>query len=643
MEEERPIPESLLEIAEEKQKRGKLTIYLGAMPGVGKTYAMLNDAHIKKQESIDIKVGFVETHGRKETEKLLEGLDIIPPLEIDYNGIKLKELNLDEILRIKPQICIIDELPHSNPPMFRNKKRYQDIEEVLNAGIDVWTAMNVQHMESISDIVYQITGVRVRETVPDEFVKNADEIKLIDLPPEELIKRLKEGKVYVPDLAQEAIKRYFRPGNIMALRELSMRIAADKLNKKLNTYMKEHAIAGPWAIKERIVVGIYASPFAEHLVRATYRVANEIDADWIAIYVETEKHAYFTDKELDWLQKALELAKSLGAEIVWIKDDDVPNAIIRYIKSHNINKIIIGKPKKFPIFRGSIFRKIAQNTKYVDIFILDPPIAEAELFNTSKKRISLPKLYLPKIYNIFIGLFLVFLATFIGLQFRNFLNQLNLVFLFLLALSLAALMLDTYSTIFATLVSIFVFDYFFVPPYYSFAISDINYFLSYPVFALMIVFINLLSIRLKRNLKQLQKSEEKSNVLFELSRKLLRINSKEECISITIRYVKMFVEDMAIFLKAKDSIHMEALTKNIDINDRVKTIVQWCIKNKKPAGFSTQTFSEDPYFYIPLIYKDDVYGVMIFDMSKSKETNYETISILETIADLFTASIVKYV
>jgi len=643
MEEERPIPESLLEIAEEKQKRGKLTIYLGAMPGVGKTYAMLSDAHIKKQEGIDIKVGFVETHGRKETEKLLEGLDIIPPLEIDYNGIKLKELNLDQILRIKPQICIIDELPHSNPPMFRNKKRYQDIEEVLNAGIDVWTAMNVQHMESISDIVYQITGVRVRETVPDEFVKNADEIKLIDLPPEELIQRLKEGKVYVPDLAQEAIKRYFRSGNIMALRELSMRIAADKLDKKLNTYMKEQAIAGPWAIKERIVVGIYASPFAEHLVRATYRVANEIDADWIAIYVETEKHAYLTDKELDWLQKALELAKSLGAEIVWIKDDDVPNAIIRYIKSHNINKIIMGKPKKFPIFRGSIFRKIAQNTKYVDIFILDPPIAEAELFNTSKKRISLPKLYLPKIYNIFIGLFLVFLATFIGLQFRNFLNQLNLVFLFLSALSLAALMLDTSSTFFATLVSIFVFDYFFVPPYYSFAISDINYFLSYTVFALMIVFINLLSIRLKRNLKQLQKSEEKSNVLFELSRKLLRINSKEECISITIRYVKMFVEDMAIFLKAKDSIHMEALTKNIDINDRVKTIVQWCIKNKKPAGVSTQTFSEDPYFYIPLIYKDDVYGVMIFDMSKSKETNYETISILETIADLFTASIVKYV
>ena len=644
MEEERPIPESLLEIAQEKQKRGRLTIYLGAMPGVGKTYAMLSDARIKKQEGIDVKIGYVETHGRKETEKLLEGLDIIPPLEVDYNGIKLKELNLDEVLRIKPKICIIDELPHSNPPNFRNKKRYQDIEEVLNAGIDVWTAMNVQHMESVSDIVYQITGVKVRETVPDEFVKNADEIKVIDLPPEELIQRLKEGKVYVPDLAQEAIKKYFRPGNIMALRELTMRIAADKLNKKLNTYMKEHAIAGPWAIKERIVVGIYASPFAEHIVRAAYRVATEIDADWIAIYVETERHAYLTDKEKEWLQKALELARSLGAEIAWIKDDDVPSAIIRYIKSHNINKIIIGKPKKFPILRGSIFRKIAQNTKYVDIYILDPPIAEAELFIPSKKPIKLPRIHLPKIYNLFISLFLVFAATFIGIEFRNALNQLNLVFLFLLALSIAATILDTYSTIFATIVSILIFDYFFVPPYYSFAISDINYFLSYTVFAVMIVFINLLSVRLKRNLKQLQKSEEKNTVLLELSRKLLRTSSKEECISITIRYVKIFVEDVAIFLKNKEDVNLEAITKNINIDDKVKTIVQWCIKNKKMAGFNTQTFSEEPYFYMPLIYKDDIYGVMVFDMTKSKETNtYELLSMLEAIADLFAASIVKYV
>jgi two-component system sensor histidine kinase KdpD len=424
----------------------------------------------------------------------------------------------------------------------------------------------------------------------------------------------------------------------MALRELAMRIAAEKLNKKLNVYMKEHAIAGPWAVKERIVVGIYASPFAEHLVRSAYRVASDADADWVGIYVETEKHAYLTDKELNWLKKALDLAKSLGAEIVWIKDNDVANAIIKYIKSYNITKIIIGKPKKFSLFKESIFSKIVRETKHVDIYLLDPPVPESELFSSKKIQLNIPKLSLPKIYNIFVGVLLVFISAFIGVQFRNFLNELNLVFLFLLVLSLAAIRLDTYSTIFATLVSILIFGYFFVPPYYSFVISDINLFLSYAVFATMIVSINLLSVKLKRNLKQLHKS----NVLFELSRKLLRINSKEEAVSITVKYVKMFVNDVAIFLRDKDDIHVEAITENINIDERVKTIAKWCFKNKKPAGFFTQTFSQDPYFYLPLIYKDDIYGVMIFDMSNSKEIDFETMIILETIADLFTASIAKY-
>ncbi len=644
MDEERPLPESLLEIANElKQKRGKLTIYLGAMPGVGKTYAMLNDAHTKKKEGVDIKIGFIETHGRKETESLLEGLDMISPLEIDYKGIKLKEVNLDEVLNIHPQICVIDELPHSNPSRFRNKKRYQDVEEVLNAGIDVWTAMNIQHMESLKDIVYQITGVRITETVPDEFVKNADEIKLIDLPPEELLERLKAGKVYVPDLAQEAIKKYFRPGNIIALREISMRIAADKLNQKLNTYMREHAIAGPWSVKEKLLVGVYASPFAEHLVRAAYRIAHEIDADWTALYVETEKHAYLTLEELELLKKALELAKSLGAEIAWIKDEDIVEGMVRYIKSHNINKVVIGKPLKFNRFRPSILRKLAQNTKYVDIIMLSPPIPENTKF--VKNKTSFRSLSLPKIYNIFIGLFALFLATFIGLEFRIYLNQLNLAFFFLSALSVSAVFLDIYTTTFITILSILIFDYFFVPPYYSFAVSDLNYFSSYTLFAIIVVAINLLSIKLRDNIKILKSSEVKSNALFELSKKLLRSKSKEECISIIIRYIKMFVNDVAIFLKDGDNARLEATTKGMNIIDKTLTIVYWCIENKKPAGFSTQTFSEEPYLYIPLIYKGEIYGVIVFDMSKSQTQDlkdYELISLLETISDLFVASIAKF-
>jgi two-component system sensor histidine kinase KdpD len=644
MDEERPLPESLLEVAEGQSKeRGKLTIYLGAMPGVGKTYAMLIDARIKKQAGVDIRIGYIETHGRQETEELLEGLDIIEPLIVDYNGIKLREFNLDEVLRLKPKICVVDELPHSNPPGFRNKKRYQDIEELLNAGIDVWTAMNIQHIESLFNIVYQITGVKVRETVPDEFVKNADEIKLIDIPPEELIQRLKEGKVYVPDLAQEAIRKYFRPGNIMALRELSMRIAADKLHKKLVYYMREHAIAGPWAVKEHIVVGVYASPFAEHIVRAAYRVASEIDADWTAIYVETEKHAFLSQKELDWLTKSLELAKSLGAEVVWLKDEDVANAIVRYIRSHNINKVIIGKPGKFNIFKSTILKKIAQDTQYVDIYILNPPVPQSEIsFIKSKEKKILSFKSLPRLANLLIGLLCIVLVTIIGLKFGKSLNQLNLVLLFLLALSINAFLLDQYTTLFVTVLSILIFNYFFVPPYYSFGVSDISYSLSYVVLALLIFVFNAVSVRLRNSLKILESSEKKSNTLFELSKKLLRARSKEEINSITIKYIKLFVEEVAIFLRSNDHITLEAVTRSLEINEKVKGIAYWCLQNKKPAGFSTQTFSEEPYLYLPLIYKEEIYGVMILDMSKASAKDYETLSLLETISDLYIASMVKH-
>lgn len=649
MDEERPLPESLLDIANQSQqkKRGKLKIYLGAMPGVGKTYTMLSDAQIKQKEGIDIKIGFIETHGRKETEILLEGLYIIPPIEINYNGIILKELNLEKILESKMQICVIDELPHSNPPGFRNKKRYQDIEEILENGIEVWTAMNIQHMESLNNIIYQITGIPIKETVPDEFIKNANEIKLIDLPPEELIQRLKEGKIYIPDLAKTAVNNFFKYGNIIALRELSMRIAADKLDKKLNQYMKEHAIAGPWSTKERILVGIYASPFADSLIRSAYRISSEIGADVFAIYVETEKHQYLSQKELDWLQKAIELARSLGVNVVWVKDTDITNAIVRYVKSNNITKILIGKPKNFNIFKPSIFRKIAQNTKHVDIYVLDPPALKSDLsFLQKKKTFSFIKnlLNIPRFYNIFISLLIFGFVTLLGVEFRQYLNQLNLVFLFLGALSISAMLLNTFLTIVMTILSILVFDYFFIPPYYSFTFSDINYLMSYSMFALIIVYINILSIKSRKNINMLIKSEEKSHFLFSLNKALLYSKSKEEILSKTIEYVKMFTNDIAIFLKSKDDIRLGAITKGIDINEKVNTIVKWCIKNKKPAGFFTQTFYKEPYFYVPLLYKDNVYGVIVFDISSAKiEKNFELMHTLEMVADLLAPNIIHYI
>jgi two-component system sensor histidine kinase KdpD len=299
-EHKRPEPESLLAIAQQEEKakkRGKLTIYFGAAPGVGKTYSMLSDARMRKTEGIDIVVGYVETHGRAETETLLEGLEIIPLVATEYKGVRLVEMDLDVVLKRRPRIVIVDELAHTNAPNSRHAKRYQDVEELLNAGIDVYSTLNVQHLESLNDTVFRITGIRVSETIPDTFFQLADEIKLVDLTFEELLKRLKEGKVYAKDMAENAVRRFFKPGNLLALREMSLRLVAGSVDDKMLQYMRVHAIAGPWSATERILVGVLASPYAEQLVRSAFRTASELNIEWIAIYVETAKHAQLSDKE----------------------------------------------------------------------------------------------------------------------------------------------------------------------------------------------------------------------------------------------------------------------------------------------------------------------------------------------------------
>jgi two-component system sensor histidine kinase KdpD len=272
----RPSPEALLQLAqqEEAQKsRGRLTIYFGASPGVGKTYAMLSDARLRQQEGREVVLGYVATHGRAETEALLEGLEIIPPKVFAYKGMQLQEVDLDRIIKRKPSIVLVDELAHTNAPGARHAKRYQDVEELLKAGIDVYTTVNVQHLESLNDVIFQVMGLKVRETVPDTVIQEADEIKLIDLPPEELLKRLDEGKVYVKGIIGIAVENFFRPGNLLALREMALRVVAGSVDSRMLQYMKAHAIAGPWPVQERVVVGVFASPYAEKLVRAAFRAS----------------------------------------------------------------------------------------------------------------------------------------------------------------------------------------------------------------------------------------------------------------------------------------------------------------------------------------------------------------------------------
>ena len=366
----RPDPDELLKLitAEEaRENRGKLTIYFGYAPGIGKTYSMLSDAQSLRKEGKDVVIGWLQTHGRKETESLAEGLAFVPTLDIEYSGIHLKEMDLQAILDRKPEIMLVDELAHTNAPGMKHQKRYQDVEEILDAGINVYTTFNVQHLESLSDVVAKISGVAVRETIPDPFFLSSDEVKLIDLPVDELLKRLKEGKVYTRDMALEAVNRFFEPYTLLGLRQLATREVSIRLDHRIFRYLKEHGLTGPWYASDRVLVGLHASPYAVQIVRAAFRLSSEINADLIAVHVVSDMDRRFSDEERAWLQKAVDVARVLQVKIVELKGNDISAEIARFANENNVTKIIIGKPLRHGNIRP--IDRLLLLTSGIDVYI----------------------------------------------------------------------------------------------------------------------------------------------------------------------------------------------------------------------------------------------------------------------------------
>jgi two-component system sensor histidine kinase KdpD len=323
---------------EQQQARGKLKIFLGYVAGVGKTYAMLEAAHQRQDEGLDVVAAYVETHGRAETEDLLQGLELIPRKQVEYRGVILPEMDIDAVLARHPHLALVDELAHTNAPGSRHPKRYLDVEELLAAGIDVYTTLNIQHLESLNDVVAQITEVTVRETVPDRLLDAATEIELIDLPPDELLQRLKEGKVYVPDQAARASQRFFRPGNLTALREMALRRAAARVDDQMRAYMRTRAIPGPWPAADRLLVCVSPSPLSERLVRTARRLADPLNAKWYALYVETPAHAHLKETDRDRVARTLRLAEELGGKAVTKPGRRVAETVIDYAHRHNVTK-----------------------------------------------------------------------------------------------------------------------------------------------------------------------------------------------------------------------------------------------------------------------------------------------------------------
>src|SRR3954468_2021105 len=475
--EQRPSPEALLEAARrEEGVSGKLKIFVGAAPGVGKTYEMLQSAHAKRKAGIYVVVGFVETHGRAETEALVRGLEVIPRKKLDYRGQIVEEMDLDAVIARRPKIALVDELAHTNAPLCRHPKRYLDVEELLSHGIDVYTAVNIQHIESLNDVVAQITHVRVRETVPDSVFDRADAIELVDLTPDDLIERLKEGKVYVPKQAERALDHYFSPGNLTALRELALRRTAERVDEQLLTHMQAHAIPGPWAAGERILVCVSEDPRGAGLVRYAKRLADRLHAPFTAFNVETRRSLQWTEEERDRVADTLRLAQVLGGEAITLPGGGrgIADDVIAFAQANNVTQIIIGKSARsrwFELLYGSVVHDLVRRSGNISVHVIaGDELARDPIPRTTVRAAEEPAPFNSRPYGG--ALLAVAAAVGVGELVQPLLGIENVDLVFLTAVVGVAVRYGLWPSLLATVASSLCYNFFFLPPIYTFTIID---------------------------------------------------------------------------------------------------------------------------------------------------------------------------
>src|SRR5436190_2829066 len=520
--EQRPSPEALLEAARrEHDGAGRLKIFVGAAPGVGKTYEMLQSAHAKLKAGADIVVGFVETHGRAETEALLRGLEIIPRRRIDYKDQVLEEMDLDAVIARHPQIALVDELAHTNVAGSRHPKRYLDVEELLSRGIDVYTAVNIQHIESLNDVVAQITRVRVRETVPDAILDRADAIELIDLTPDDLMQRLKEGKVYVPKQAERALEHYFSPGNLTALRELALRRTAERVDEQLLTHMQANAIAGPWAAGERILVCLSEEPRAAGLVRYTKRLADRVHAPWTAISIETRRSLQLADEERDRLADTMRLAEALGGEAVTIPGvgRHIADDIINFAHANNVTQIIIGKSTRswwFELTRGSVVHDLVRRAGNISVHVIagdEEGVAKTAVQTAARQEPFNARPYLMALLFVAIGLAAaaVIRPLFGGIE--------NVDLVFLTAVVSVAARFGLWPSLLASVVASLSYNFFFLPPVYTFTITDPTNVAAFFFFMLIAVVVSNVAARVRTQAMSAFSRVRTTESLYAFSRK----------------------------------------------------------------------------------------------------------------------------
>ncbi|CAG1015651.1 two-component system, OmpR family, sensor histidine kinase KdpD [Rhizobiaceae bacterium] len=611
--ESRPEPEALLAEAE-KEGRGRLKIFLGAAPGVGKTYAMLEAAQRRRADGVDVVVGIVETHGRAETERLVVGLETQPRGEISYGGRVLAEMDLDGLLARKPRLAIVDELAHTNVPGSRHAKRWQDVEELLAAGIDVYSTLNIQHLESLNDLVARIVRVKVRETVPDKILEIADEIELIDLPPEELIERLRQGKVYIHDQIARAIQNFFAKGNLTALRELAMRVAADRVDAQMTAHMKSHAIPGPWPTQDRVLVCVNEAPVSKALVRAAKRMAERSRTEWITASVITPQSEHLSDSAKDAIAETLRLAESLGAEIATINaESHVADEILAFARGRNVSRILIGRPRRryFTAWlsRETVGEEIVRKAVDFEVTIISADPVEA--------RKSIIKGPLPEPERDPIAYLWATGAVAASGAVAMLVNRLfpveSLSLFFLVSVLAVASRFGLWPSVYASVLAFLAYNFFLTEPYYTFEVAHQNVLMTLFLFLLVAIVTGNLAARLRDQARAQRAIARRTSNLFDFARRVASVASLDDVVWAAVHHVASTMRCASLILMPDASGRLEIVggyPPEDQLEPRDQGAAEWTWEKGEPAGWSSATLPSASWLFLPMKSADRRHGVL---------------------------------
>lgn len=597
--ERRPSPKALLELAA-KDARGRLKVFLGAAPGVGKTYAMLAQAQAKRAEGVDVVVGVVETHGRAETARLLDGLEVLPRKTVNYRRRTLMEFDAEAAIARRPALLLVDEFAHTNAPEQLHPKRYQDVEEILRAGIDVWTTLNIQHLESLTDVVQRITGVTVRETVPDKVLDLADEVVIVDLPPEELINRLKEGKVYLPDNAQRAVDQFFKLGNLTALRELALRRTTDRVDEQMLAHLRQQGIEGAWPTAERLLVCVGGDVLSEKAVRAAARMAAALKSDWIALHVSVSDREMTDKAGMRRMEKALRLAERLGATSARLSGSDVVGEILRYAKRNNITQIVIGRSRVGQIKQWlgqSLSHQLVETAQDVAVTVVAPIEGRAPGVRWTWPA---PPVYATALLS---AAGVVGVAVLAGKAIEQVTDLPNLSMVFLFAVVACALRFGVWSALTAAMLSFFAYNFFFIAPRYTFTIAAPHELFSLFVFLVVAVIIGGLAGRLREQADATRDRAEATQTLYDFSRKLSGAANQDDVLWLLASQLAAAVKGSSIVLVPDD--RGLAIASGWPPEDTLSTsdwaAARWASKEGQPAGRFTTTLPTARFHYRPML------------------------------------------